>query len=82
MVTSVTMSARELETLQCAALDRAATSMQIAKEKCAELRDASTREDSLVGDTRVAIRLAREALDALDALGWPEEDTRDDRTGV
>jgi hypothetical protein len=68
---SVTRSAREHEALLCAALDSAATSLEIAREKCGELRDTWPHDGSLLQETRSSIRLAREALDALDALAWP-----------
>jgi hypothetical protein len=79
---SVTRSAREHEALLCAALDSAATSLEIAKEKCGELRHTWPHDGSLVQETRSSIRHAREALDALDALPWPNgESDRENAAG-
>src|SRR3954447_21837966 len=72
MMPTVTLSAKDHETLLFAALDCAATSLEMAHEECLEVRDASPREGGLVEEARTSIRLAREALDALDALGWPQ----------
>ena len=75
---SITLTAKQHETLLVAALDQISTSASIAEDQAAELRDvAPSKRNGLVDDTQLAFRILREDLDAMDALGWPGE--REDR---
>jgi hypothetical protein len=71
---TVTLTAKQHETLMYAALDQITRSASILEEQAGELRDTpAARRGSLVEDTQLAFGTLREDLDAIEALGWPED---------
>jgi hypothetical protein len=74
--TTVTLTAKQHESLMFAGLDQISTSASMAEDMAMQLRDMCPRKGSVVEDTQLAFRTLREDLDALEAIGWPESKDR------
>lgn len=77
---TITLDDDQLEEVRRAMMRHAISDMQRAALELDTLASTSPwpLDGTVSSDTQVSVQMARESLDILDALGWPEDETREE----